>query len=305
MNNRNKYLVILIIISILTLSVFGLLIYLNHNHEDNKLDNSEIVNKENNDNNIEANPKEEEKNEEELIITELKSEEYFIQNNLDRYLSYKGLHPEKDNKDIIADVNSNIDKDFYTDIKSSDLDKGILVIVNKYHALTKDYVPDLVTMENTYTSVAGAKMQKEAYEHFTKMVDDAKLEDIKLFNVSAYRSFNTQNTLYTNYVKRDGVDGADRYSARPGHSEHQTGLASDINTASSKDHFENTKEYSWLIANSYKYGFILRYPENKEYLTGYKFEPWHYRYVGVDAATYIHEHDITYDEYYAYFVENN
>ncbi len=309
---KNNYKIVLIIFIVVTIALFAEIGYLVFYKKDNEksINNKEVNNQEvtdsnidNNDNNIDNDIKDEPSNEEDEIINLLKQEEYYIENNLDRYLSYKALNPEKTNKEIITDVNCNIDKDFYTDIENSDLDKGILVIVNKYHALSSNYIPNLTTMENSYTSVAGAKMEVEAYEHFKEMVDAAKLEDIKLFNVSAYRSYATQDTLYTNYVKRDGVDGADRYSARPGHSEHQTGLASDINTASSKAHFENTKEYSWLISNSYKYGFILRYPENKEYLTGYKFEPWHYRYVGVEVATYIHEHNITYDEYYAYFIE--
>ena len=90
---------------------------------------------------------------------------------------------------------------------------------------------------------------------------------------------------------------ADTYSARAGSSEHQTGLAVDINTASSRANFQNTKEYKWLINNSYKYGFIERYPKGKTNITGYKYEPWHYRYVGIEAASIIHEKGITFEEY--------
>ena len=93
---------------------------------------------------------------------------------------------------------------------------------------------------------------------------------------------------------------ADTYSARPGSSEHQTGLAVDINAAD--DWFNNTKEAKWLANNAYKYGFILRYPKGKEYITGYQYESWHYRYVGEKVAKYIYEHDITYEEYYATFI---
>ena len=136
------------------------------------------------------------------------------------------------------------------------------------------------------------------------MVAAAKNDGISLWNVSGYRSYNTQQSLYNNYKARDGQTKADTYSARPGSSEHQTGLATDICTASSAAHFENTDKYKWLINNSYKYGFILRYPEGKTYITGYKFEPWHYRYVGVEAATYIHNNNITFEEYHAYFVSH-
>ena len=107
--------------------------------------------------------------------------------------------------------------------------------------------------------------------------------------------------LYRDYYK--DVALIDSVSARPGHSEHQTGLTVDINLLSKQ--FDKTNEYYWMINNSYKYGFILRYPMDKEKLTGYDYEPWHYRYVGRDVALAIHSEDITFDEYYAYYIDNN
>ena len=146
-------------------------------------------------------------------------------------------------------------------------------------------------------------LNKEATKYFRKMVDDAKKGDIKLWSVSAYRSYTTQRNIYNRYVKKDGVKKADTYSARPGHSEHSTGLAVDINTASSSRHFENTKEYKWLKENSYKYGFIERYLKGKEFITGYKYEPWHFRYFGEEVATKLYELNITYEEYL--IIKNN
>ena len=95
-------------------------------------------------------------------------------------------------------------------------------------------------------------------------------------------------------------------AARAGHSEHQTGLSLDIfsKTDTTTSNFKNSLAYTWLTNNAYKYGFIERYPENKEDITGFSAEAWHWRYVGVDAATYIHENDITFDEYYAYYLED-
>lgn len=238
------------------------------------------------------------------IIEALKKETYYIPDNLNRYLSYIEKYPDKSMTEIIRSINSNIDYEFYTHVNPSNLEDKYLIIVNKYYNVSENYVPELVSMEGTYTYVSSAKMEPVAYEHFKEMVDAAAKEGIKLYNVSSYRSYYTQKNLYANYVSGDGKNAADRYSARPGYSEHQTGLATDINTASSSAHFENTKEYKWLISNSYKYGFILRYPQDKEYLTGYKFEPWHYRYCGLEAATYIHEHNILFEEYYEYFVNN-
>ena len=228
----------------------------------------------------------------------------YLEKNYERYLSYKEKNPSLSDDEIITNVNIGLDNKFYTNIRSSNLEDGILVLCNKYNKLPKDYVPKLVNMNSNY-SKSGGKLHPEAYEAFKEMVDDAKGDGIKLYNVSAYRSYSTQSYLYNRYKDRDGITKADTYSARPGHSEHQTGLATDINTASSSVHFENTKEYAWLIKNSYKYGFILRYPEGKTYITGYKYEPWHYRYVGREAAKYIYENNITYEEYYAKFLETN
>ena len=118
---------------------------------------------------------------------------------------------------------------------------------------------------------------------FNKMQADAATQGIELSIVSGYRSYSRQNTLYNNYVARDGKVAADTYSARAGHSEHQTGLAADINSLYQS--FINTVEGQWLNNNCYKYGFIIRYPQGKESITGYMYEPWHIRYVGVDIAT--------------------
>ena len=226
-------------------------------------------------------------------------ESNYIEKYYERYVDYKKLHSDYSDDTIITYVNIGLDRPFYTNMEDTDLSDGILVICNKYHLLKSNYVPDLVNLGGAY---GGGQMQREAAEYFKKMVDAAKKDGIKLWNVSGYRSYYTQKTIYNNYVNRDGVSKADTYSARAGSSEHQTGLASDINTASSSAHFENTKEYSWLIKNSYKYGFILRYLKDKTFITGYKYEPWHFRYVGVDAASIIHEKNITYEEYYVTYV---
>lgn len=113
---------------------------------------------------------------------------------------------------------------------------------------------------------------------------------------SGFRSYSTQKSLYQKYVKRDGQAVADTYSARPGYSEHQTGFAFDINRASMS--FEGTKEAVWLEQNAYKYGFIMRYPKGKESITGYQYEPWHYRYVGVERAQKLFSSGLTIEEYY-------
>ena len=220
----------------------------------------------------------------------------YLERLYDRYVAYKKIHPEYSDDTIITYVNIGLDKEFYTDIEDTNMADGILVICNKYHALKKDYVPDLVSLDG----YGGGQMQKEAATYFKKMSDSAKVDGISIKNVSGYRSYDTQTYLYNNYVKEDGVAKADTYSARAGTSEHQTGLASDINSVSTS--FENTDAFKWLSKNAYKYGFILRYPKGKEFITGYMYEPWHYRYVGLDVSKFIYENDITYDEYYATYI---
>ena len=220
----------------------------------------------------------------------------YIEKYYDRYIAYKSEHPEYSDDTIITYVNIGLDNEFYTNMEDTNMIDGYLILCNKYHKLEDNYVPDLVSL-NGY---GGGQMERAAAENFKEMSDAAKQDGVSIYNVSGYRSFDTQTYLYNNYVSKDGVEKADTYSARPGTSEHQTGLATDINSVSSD--FEYTSAYKWLINNSYKYGFILRYPKGKEYITGYMYEPWHYRYLGVEVAKIIYEKDITYEEYYATYI---
>lgn len=232
------------------------------------------------------------------------NEKYFIINYLDRYLNYYDSNKDLEYKEIITRVNSNLDYEFYVDSSESDISKGMYTLVNKYNYLKQDYIPEnLVSVTGIYARDS-AKLVKVAYDNFVKMADAAREEDLTIKVTTGYRSYSFQSTLYNNYVKADGVKNADTYSARPGFSEHQLGYSADLTNAKnvSFDNFENTKEYKWLQDNAYKYGFIMRFPKGKEYITGYQFESWHYRYVGEKIAIYIHENDITYEEYYAYYL---
>lgn len=223
-------------------------------------------------------------------------ESNYLEKNYERYLAYKKEHSDYSDDTIITYVNIGLDHDFYTNMEDVDMSDGYLIICNKYHKLQNNYVPDLVSL----AGFGGGQMERVAASYFKEMSKAAKKDGISIYNVSGYRSYNTQNSLYNGYVSRDGKAKADTYSARPGTSEHQTGLATDINSVSSS--FENTKAFKWLANNSYKYGFILRYPKGKEFITGYMYEPWHYRYVGVDVAKFIYEKGITYEEYYATYL---
>jgi LAS superfamily LD-carboxypeptidase LdcB len=228
-------------------------------------------------------------------IDEILNHKYFIETNLERYLNY-----ESDNLDTkITMINANRDYPFYQTIDQTDIDKDTLMLVNKYYNLGSSYEPDdLITIPNN-----GRRIRQVAYQPYLNMYNAAKIDGLDLFVTSGYRSYQTQQVLYNNYVKADGQAKADTYSARPGYSEHQTGLAIDfIIPGSTFNNFKYTEEFRWLKDNAHKYGFIMRYPLGKENITGYQYESWHYRYVGVDIAKYIYENDITYDEYYAYYI---
>ena len=236
-------------------------------------------------------------------IASIIDNKYFILKNLDRYMSYE----EEDTSKIVTNVNCNLDKEFYTDQVDSDTSDGMLLIVNKYYSIPDGYnYGELVTLDKAYSVNSNDKLSKETYEAFKELVEAAEKEGLHIRSKSAYRSYETQKNLYNNYKKTNGYNWAEKWSAHPGNSEHQTGLALDV---CSKDtytiqKFEGTNEFNWMKDNSYKYGFILRYPEGKEYITGYNYEPWHYRYVGKDIAKYIYENNITFEEYWAYFVDN-
>ena len=225
---------------------------------------------------------------------------YFKMENLDRYISYKNKNKDLSDEQIIKDVNMDLDKKQYEDMHETINLNKINILVNKHNYLKEDYVPEnLKSLSSTY-ALSNMKMVEEAANAFESLSKDASKENYKIIAMSTYRSYEYQIDLYNKYVKSDGKDAADTYSGRPGNSEHQTGLAVDVyNQTETYTNFEKTEEYDWMQENAYKYGFILRFPKDKENETGYEFESWHYRYVGKDIAKYIHKHNITLEEYIA------
>lgn len=224
---------------------------------------------------------------------------YFVNDNLERYITYHKKMKDLGYEDVVTYVNIGLDKDYYTDVNDISNPDDLLVLCNKYNKLSSSYVPnDLVKVDSNYSTKSNT-LKKEVYEAFLKLADAAKLDNLKLLVGSGYRSYQYQSGLYNSYVARDGVIEADTYSARAGYSEHQTGLAIDVADGDKKYLDEDSAEYEWLVNNAYKYGFIIRYTKNKEAVTGYQFEPWHIRYVGVNVATYINSNNLTFDEYMA------
>lgn len=229
-------------------------------------------------------------------ITNIISINYFKEDNLERYIKYYQSE-NLDVETILTHVNIGLDKEYYTDVIDIENEENIQVLVNKYHKLSKNYEPsDLETISSKYGT---GKLRTEAKQAFEKMCEDAKKDNISIYSGSAYRSYDYQLNLYNRYVAVDGITKTDTYSARAGYSEHQTGLAIDIMNSKWEYIEETDNEYTWLINNSYKYGFILRYPSDKEKITGYMYEPWHYRYLGVKLATEIINLNLTYEEYIA------
>jgi len=229
---------------------------------------------------------------------------YYKEENKERYLSYykknKALLP----KQIVTNVNIGLDNPYYTNIKETQSLNKTTILVNKYIYLPENYIPNNLEKLDSKYSVNEMYLVKEAKKAFEALSEDASLNNLTIKAMSTYRSYNYQNKLYTNYVNKDGEDLANTYSAKPGHSEHQTGLAVDVyNETLPYTKFEKTEEFKWMQENAYKYGFILRYPKYKENITGYSYESWHYRFVGYDIAEYIQKNDLTYDEYYMQYLD--
>lgn len=242
------------------------------------------------------------KNIDKLIkLDKINLEEYYqIQNfEVDKIARYETYKEENNTtlKDAVLKVNIGLDHDFYTNIDIVNNQNEYTVLVNKYHSIDKYAPNDLKSL--SYNSKY--KLRAKAADAFEEMVSAAKLENVYLRPYSAYRSYTTQVDLYNNYVAKDGKAEADTYSARPCHSEHQTGLAVDIWT----DGFNYLKDSdaTWLNNNSYKYGFIVRYTKENIGITGYIEEPWHLRYIGKDVATDVVEKKLTYDEYYDLYLK--
>ena len=188
--------------------------------------------------------------------------------------------------------------EFYQNIKIINNPNNLIVLVNKNNQLLRNYKPNDLEKINLEFANENKYLRKEAKIAFEKLAKDAKQLGYRIVAVSAYRDYDYQNELFNYYIKEKGLDYALECSAKPGHSEHQTGLAVDVEGENKDyDNFLDTKEFTWMKNNSYKYGFILRYPKGKEHITGFKFEPWHYRYVGIKIAKEIYEKNITLEEY--------
>lgn len=236
-------------------------------------------------------------------ITYENIEEFLNYKNFNIYKYYDYIEIKNKYDNLLEVINIINEPDYYKsymNTKEAINQNNYHILVNKHYYVNSDYKPndlcfikdfnvDYIIRENE-----NMLLKKDALLNYCKLYNDIKSEGFNLTIYSAYRTYEKQNYLY--YIVNNKND---KYSARPGYSEHQTGLTIDISTRKVGliYDFKYTNEYKWLQGNAYKYGFIERYPENKENITLYSYEPWHYRYVGVETATYIYNNNLTLEEF--------
>lgn len=216
------------------------------------------------------------------------------------------------NSDISEDDATVIDFDgtaVINDHDSVELDtdpQSITVLVNKELSLPTDYVPADLVVPDVFFNLdyfdEKKQMREEAAEALEELFQAAGTENLSLCAISGYRSYDRQSEIFSKNILSQGIDHTLQYSAKPGNSEHQTGLSIDLSTKSIQykliDSFDDTPEGIWLAENAYTYGYIIRYPEDKVDITGYSYEPWHIRYVGKALALYLFDNNLTLEEYY-------
>ncbi|MBQ4068733.1 MAG: D-alanyl-D-alanine carboxypeptidase family protein [Lachnospiraceae bacterium] len=249
---------------------------------------------------LDSKPKE--SKDEEVVETMQYSDIYYADEaNYERYEAYAKLHPEMDIDEVIWRVEANLDKDFYTDVYTYPENEKEPFLLNKYNRVSDDFEPEeLVTVYGEFQATPDTKAA------FDKMKEDMEAIGLQLHIVSSYRSVSYQKGLFNTFAKRDGEEAADKYSARGGFSEHCTGRALDVSdNPSDLDVFAESESGKWVYENAYKYGFILRYPEGSEDITGYMYESWHISYVGTDISKDMKKKKIdTLEEYVVKYIDN-
>lgn len=225
---------------------------------------------------------------------------WFKAENGRRYDAYGEKNPNYTLEQVVTYVNIGLDSPYYTNTYPATKEDGNFILVNKYSYVDRNYSPDnLVELDSTCkVSGKSVKLVKEAADAFKLLSEEAAALEYCILGMSGYRTYAYQENLYNNYLKSDSQENVDTYSARPGYSEHHTGLALDVQTdTASFSEFGQTKEYEWLLDNAHRYGFVIHYTYENQWITGYMPEEWHIRYLGVEAATYIYDNNLSVDEY--------
>ena len=228
---------------------------------------------------------------------------HYLRENRQRYEAYHAQNPGVPYSKIIAYVNADADITDYNDIVTVEDPDNIAILLNRRFALPTGYISDDMTDIG-----GGHMMREEAARQFLNMKADMAALGYRICVITIYRSYQAQIRNYNRAAASSGLASAESQFARPGHSEHQTGLAVDLLQRTGVVHmsdarFETTGEYAWLRENAHKYGFILRYPREYRHVHGFIFEPWHWRYVGPDIATAMYEEGIgVFEEYYGKYL---
>lgn len=214
-------------------------------------------------------------------------------NNTDNTDNGKTSKAPEETEDVVEKTPLITEDDVFTEGSIEQLVNPAYPLPETYEPEDLEYV-DLLSTQDTY-------LRSEANAALRELFEAASDEGLELYAVSGYRSYVTQEGLYNNYVNQHGQEEADRFSAKPGTSEHQTGLVMDVSSESAyfglSESFEETPEGEFVKNNAHKYGFIVRYLEGKEDITGYMYEPWHIRYLGKELAQDVHDSGLTYEEY--------
>lgn len=252
----------------------------------------------------------EEKNYEKLLekkydkeIVSLVTEKYFMISNLDKYLGYYKENNKAETSDIVKIINTESNIDWIDTEYDTDTSKNELMLVNRLYGLKKEYVPEDIENLSLSISYSGNKISASIVENINDLINAGKQNNYTFVVSQGYRSYEDQEKIYNSMSDSIGQSETDKVAARPGHSEYQTGLSFDLQPYNKV--FENafeSDEYNWLKENAYKYGFILRLTKEGEEITKFKPSAWRLRYVGEEAAQKIYEENITFEEYYAYYV---
>ena len=231
-------------------------------------------------------------------------EKYFIYKNLSKYLDYKSKNKDDTFTHIVAIVNTEADVEWLDNEKETDTSKNELMLVNRLYGLSKDYEPDDIIDVPVSISYSGVKISKSILSNIEELISAAKDEGYIFVLSDGYRSYADQEKMFNNYKNNYGYEEADKNVARPGHSEYQTGISFQIVPYNKVfDKPRESEEYKWLKDNAYNYGFIFRYPDDKKDITLFDSYTWRLRFVGTTAASIIESEKISFEEYYAYFVD--
>ena len=297
MKLTNKNFIIILLIS----TIGFLLILTNTLVEGTESSNNQAVKKENISTNKSSALNEKNKRQQ---ISALKKHASYDQTKKDTYHQIIDYFPFANETFTLSLANNpQIYSNFYGKIQTVENPEDLLVLVNKNYALPENYSPEDLVVPNVYlaTNKENNYLRKDAASALEAMFKSASEEGYILYARSGYRSYQTQKSLYNRYTEQNGQLKADTFSARPGHSEHQTGLAVDVTSQSVglllDDNFHLTSEGNWVKEHAHEFGFIIRYDEGKEHLTGFQYEPWHLRYVGKEVATEIKNNNWLLEEY--------